>query len=869
VTQVASAEVGGKSDVGHSIQKDLGAAIHSFEELREKANKAAQDLQTGSKLTSKEASALGRSLNLTAGEVRGLVKEEKLAVSEARTLAQEQMRLDKETRSLADAANDSADGIGAMAAGLQAAASAAVIHELVEAGTALFNIGLASDSAVRGLNALTGSHADEFINDVTRGTRLTVSEMKAAQISSQLFSMGLADTSEEATEMTRVAVILGGALKGMNASDAASEFAVMMANMSVERLDSFGISSGRVRTRINELMEATAGLTREEAFHIAVMEQAVPRADQLEGSISDAQLAVQQIAAAWEDLTAAGGEAVMEFFTPTIEGARNLVVGLNETRKATDDFKRSTALAANDAGEYARALADANLINDVHARHLERLIRENVDLSKSTDEVVVEYRELHQEMVVATALTEGQAMAEADLLHIQRQRVDPLEEIGQATHHLALANKVLNPAILDVVAALKSGTMTELEANRALWMLGATSEDVTVAQSQLAQSQRDAEQAARDHAQALRDQQREFESIAGLVVSTSEDIGKMGAQAWQESTASGQAYLEFLKNVGVDLSQIPGMWDQIRLQQGLATEETLGMEQTLRGLGSAIQAGLIDPLAGADLFEQIRTGQMTLDELQGKLDSLNTAHIMEMMDSIHPENFDILGQKATEANSTVQTTTDDATLSLQNQDSQLQLISDKFTAMPELVTTGMASIVETVPGVMEALAPLSDTLKRYTDFFLLAPEMAKSAWDQIAAAMQANWEVLGTTAGFINGMTENWKYLQANPNLHLNIEVETEGTVPGGGGAAGNAAGTPHWRGGMTWVGERGPELVDLPPGARVHSYSDSMNMQRLGELGGPASSTELRVMGPQNIILPGINSPDDMVYRLAEMAAA
>ncbi|MFN7028388.1 MAG: phage tail tape measure protein [Sphingopyxis sp.] len=32
----------------------------------------------------------------------------------------------------------------------------------------------------------------------------------------------------------------------------------------------------------------------------------------------------------------------------------------------------------------------------------------------------------------------------------------------------------------------------------------------------------------------------------------------------------------------------------------------------------------------------------------------------------------------------------------------------------------------------------------------------------------------------------------------------------------GNANGTNNWRGGLSWVGERGPELVDLPRGARV-----------------------------------------------------
>lgn len=40
-----------------------------------------------------------------------------------------------------------------------------------------------------------------------------------------------------------------------------------------------------------------------------------------------------------------------------------------------------------------------------------------------------------------------------------------------------------------------------------------------------------------------------------------------------------------------------------------------------------------------------------------------------------------------------------------------------------------------------------------------------------------------------------------------------------------NAGGTSSWRGGLTWVGERGPELVDLPRGTAIHSNADSMTM--------------------------------------------
>jgi TP901 family phage tail tape measure protein len=40
-----------------------------------------------------------------------------------------------------------------------------------------------------------------------------------------------------------------------------------------------------------------------------------------------------------------------------------------------------------------------------------------------------------------------------------------------------------------------------------------------------------------------------------------------------------------------------------------------------------------------------------------------------------------------------------------------------------------------------------------------------------------------------------------------------------------NAAGTSNWRGGLTWVGEEGAEIVDLPRGSRIYSNEESMAM--------------------------------------------
>ena len=40
-----------------------------------------------------------------------------------------------------------------------------------------------------------------------------------------------------------------------------------------------------------------------------------------------------------------------------------------------------------------------------------------------------------------------------------------------------------------------------------------------------------------------------------------------------------------------------------------------------------------------------------------------------------------------------------------------------------------------------------------------------------------------------------------------------------------NAAGSQNWRGGLTWVGETGPELVDLPQGSRIYNAQESRGM--------------------------------------------
>lgn len=70
----------------------------------------------------------------------------------------------------------------------------------------------------------------------------------------------------------------------------------------------------------------------------------------------------------------------------------------------------------------------------------------------------------------------------------------------------------------------------------------------------------------------------------------------------------------------------------------------------------------------------------------------------------------------------------------------------------------------------------------------------------------------------------------------------------------GNANGTSFWGGGLTWVGERGPELVDLPRGARVTPNNDLRGMGGIAAIV-PSPYFDVVVDGRVMRAAPGIAS--------------
>lgn len=111
----------------------------------------------------------------------------------------------------------------------------------------------------------------------------------------------------------------------------------------------------------------------------------------------------------------------------------------------------------------------------------------------------------------------------------------------------------------------------------------------------------------------------------------------------------------------------------------------------------------------------------------------------------------------------------------------------------------------------------------------------------------------GMTAGidelgkWLDAATEKWRAFwnwvdEHTIELNDSVGYYVDSYNPAFAGAPGNnAAGTDYWRGGLTWIGESGPELVELPRGAKVYSNQES---ERLSD----TSNSRLESLLSQNL---------------------
>jgi len=216
-------------------------------------------------------------------------------------------------------ASDSLEGLKGKLQGMSA-----TFTKMAAVGTAAFagiayGAKQAIDAAAEGqraaqtfdaLNKSIGAISTDSLDKLRASTRGMVQDTDLMLAGNKFMAMGLATSQEEMQKLAQISTRLGTAM-GNGATESMENFALMMANQSILRLDSFGISSGKVRERIEELMLSTEGMTREVAFNTAVMEQAEVTMTKLGDPVDTVADRMDRMKASSENLKGQIGNALL------------------------------------------------------------------------------------------------------------------------------------------------------------------------------------------------------------------------------------------------------------------------------------------------------------------------------------------------------------------------------------------------------------------------------------------------------------------------------------------------------------------------------------------------------------------------------
>ncbi len=512
------------------------------------------------------------------------------------------------------------DMLGVAATGMVAAIG---VREIAQAAVQLHDLGTASIRAREQLDNLTNGNAPEYINQVKAALRGTVTEMEAATISSNLYGLGLAKSAEEAAELARVSAILGGTFRNLGAAEAAQEFSLLLSNMSLLRLDSFGISSARVKQRMDELQASTANMTKEEAFYVATMEEATRKAEALESVLEDQRSQVELLKVEWQEAKTAVGEYLAEASVPLISSLNHEIKSYKHAQESARDLHREIARGATSYQDFAAQVGRVN-------QQLSNEQRQHLSL-KQAYATRAYYAELLREI-------EEEAEAhERRLTDAWAARAAQGHDTARATEEVAEATENATKAAEEEVSEAEALAQAYVDGLITLEEYEAGKRELMTVTEQAAAKARDEAEALRELERAAKDAFDRQKALAGIggELSDAQDDYRQTGDAAAYLAAQGEALLDLWKRSNNELALQGEAYDQLRLKYGLVTQEQLNMERGLNAIVEAMDRNILSVNTISRIYDDWVTGAIpnteTLNEriadseklYQGVLDQLD------------------------------------------------------------------------------------------------------------------------------------------------------------------------------------------------------------------------------------------------------
>ena len=371
-------------------------------------------------------------------------------------------KLTEELNNLDSASKDASkdvSGLSNVSKMLASTLSVGAVVQIAKAAWELGELGAQSKRTSHAFEMISGGavKAEANLNAMRTATRGAMSQQEMMANANLLMQMGLAKNSNELGQMTNMAVRLGKAM-GSEAGASIQNFSMMLANQSLPRLDTFGISSGKVRERILELQAATEGMTRETAFMQAVMEEGGKAMERLGEDVDDEALAFERLDVVATDLKTLFAEEL----APATSGVAGAVADLGDkivtSIRQLNEYKKVLGEVAVQEAETTQALdtlADASAVL-------------TGDMVATTDAAYDEGAVLDELGRKYDALVTGPAN---DLMNAQLHAANYFRDTALATDEAAIAQEGLATA-----ASKVADSFGEMEFdNESLWELALAS----------------------------------------------------------------------------------------------------------------------------------------------------------------------------------------------------------------------------------------------------------------------------------------------------------------------------------------------------------------------------------------------------------
>lgn len=171
--------------------------------------------------------------------------------------------------------------------------------------------------------------------------------------------------------------------------------------------------------------------------------------------------------------------------------------------------------------------------------------------------------------------------------------------------------------------------------------------------------------------------------------------------------------------------------------------------------------------------------------------------------------------------------------------SVISFVSERMGFIQEVIGTVAPLIGDIISTAWGVISPVIDIV---ISVFEILFGVVQKVFPGIQSIIETVWGIVKPLAegiGSVIGKIAGWFGSVAD-------------AITGSGGDSGtvgeNAEGDNNWKGGLTWVGEKGAELVDLPRGSRILPHKESVSLTKQGS--GVVKDSTANIM--QNTVLSG-----------------